>query len=305
MRTTTRRGLEGNSPTSGARSKRQVARGDARVFVWFRSLVVVAHEAATLGSKRPIADHERTPFTRLPADARLRSWVVGDYGGFDQASVPHSPVAVPATFVTPLVVDVSCSPSRPPVFVNGPSGTYTRVKGPCAPAVMVRLAPLGAYKLLGSPLSEIAGSIVGLEDIVGADARWLSEQVRSARTWEERGRLLNDFLLDRAARGPQPSSEVSQAWHLLVRAGGRTTIKGIARQVGWSHKHLITRFKQQVGVAPHLAARLVRLSTVWRHLDDTQSWARIAAECGYADQAHLIREFRRFTGTTPGALTTT
>jgi AraC-like DNA-binding protein len=43
---------------------------------------------------------------------------------------------------------------------------------------------------------------------------------------------------------------------------------------------------------------------VWQHLDDDQSWARIAAESGYADQPHLIREFRRFTGTTPGALTT-
>jgi transcriptional regulator GlxA family with amidase domain len=46
---------------------------------------------------------------------------------------------------------------------------------------------------------------------------------------------------------------------------------GIARQVGWSHKHLITRFEQQVGVAPHMAARLVRLSGVWRHIDDEHS----------------------------------
>jgi AraC-like DNA-binding protein len=96
---------------------------------------------------------------------------------------------------------------------------------------------------------------------------------------------------------------VSHAWHLLVRSSGTTTIKDIARKVGWSHKHLIAKFKQQVGVAPHLAARLLRLSTVWRHIDDEQTWARIAAESGYADQAHLIREFRHFTGTTPGALT--
>jgi AraC-like DNA-binding protein len=272
--------------------------------VWFRSLVIVAEEAATSGRKRPTADHERTPTTRLPADARLRAWVFGDYGGFDTASLPHGPVAVPATFVTPLVVDVSGSPSRPPAFVNGPSGTYTCVEGPCEPAILVRLAPLGAYKLLGPAVSEIGGSIVGLEDIVGADARRLSEQVQSAQAWEECGRLLDDFLLDRATCGPQPSPEVTQAWHLLVRSGGRSTIRGLARQVGWSHKHLITRFKQQVGVAPQMAARLVRLMIVWRHLDGERSWARIAAECGYADQAHLTREFRRFTGTTPGALVT-
>ena len=272
--------------------------------------MIVAQEAAPRDRECALAEHERTPAIPLPADPRLRPWVIGDYGGFDEESVPHAPVALPATLVTPLVVDVSCSPLRPPVFVNGPTGTYTRVDGPCAPAVMVRLAPLGAYKLLGPAVSEIGGSIAGLEDIVGADARRLSEQVRSARTWEGRGRLLDGFLLDRATSGPQPAPEVTQAWHLLARSGGRSTIREIARQVGWSHKHLINRFKQQVGVAPHMAARLVRLMTVWRHLDGlgglggAQSWARIAAECGYADQAHLTREFRRFTGSTPAALKT-
>ena len=53
---------------------------------------------------------------------------------------------------------------------------------------------------------------------------------------------------------------------------------------------------------PRLAARLLRPSRVWRHIKTGQSWARIAAESGYADQSHLVREFRQFTGTTPGAL---
>jgi AraC-like DNA-binding protein len=199
-------------------------------------------------------------------------------------------MVVPATLMTTLAM--------------GPSGTYTRVQGPCEPGIMVTLAPLGAYKLVGPAISEIGGTMVGLEDIAGADGRRLREQVQSARTWEARGRLLDDFLLERATGGPQPSPEVTHAWHLLARSDGMSTIQEIACQVGWSHKHLITKFKQQVGVAPYLAARLLRLSMVWWHLDDDQSWARVAAECGYADQPHLIREFRRFTGTTPAALVT-
>jgi AraC-like DNA-binding protein len=265
----------------------------------------VTEEAASQRGERARVEHELSPRIVLRADARLRSWVARDHEGFDEASFPRGDFVDPATLVTPLVVKVTDQPWHPPVFVHGPSTTYTRVEGPWAPAIVVRLAPLGAYKLLGPAESEIGASLfVGLEDIAGAGARRLGEQVQSARTWEVRGRLLDDFLLDRAARGPQPSPEVSRAWHLLVRSGGKTSIRSIARQTGWSHKHLITRFKQQVGMAPHTAARLVRLSTVWQHLDDQQTWARIAAECGYADQPHLIREFRRFTGTTPGALTT-
>jgi AraC-like DNA-binding protein len=265
--------------------------------------VTVVQETADQGREPARVEREPSPCTLLPVDARLRSWVADDYWGFDEASLPHREVVFPATLVTQLAVKVKDSPF-PPVLVNGLSGTYTRIQGPWTPAIAVFLAPLGAYKLLGPAVSEIDGPLVGLEDIVGADTCRLSDQVRSARTWEERGRLLDDFLLDRATHGPQPSPEVTHAWHLLARSGGRTRISGIARQVGWSHKHLIAKFKQQVGVAPQMAARLVRLSAVWRHLDDDQTWARIAAESGYADQAHLIREFRRFTGTTPSALTT-
>ena len=246
---------------------------------------------------------ERTPLIALPADARLRPWLIGDYGGYDER-LPHAPV-LPASLVTSVGVYVAdVSRWRPPAIVTGPSGTYTSAEGPCAPAIVVQMAPLGAYTLLGPAVAELGGEIVSLDDIVGADARRVSEQVRSARTWEERGRVLDDLLLTRAADGPQPAPEVAHAWHLLARSRGRHRISEIARQVGWSHKHLITRFKQQIGVTPRLAAQLLRLSTVWRHLDDEQSWARIAAECGYTDQAHLTREFRRFTGTTPGALIT-
>jgi AraC-like DNA-binding protein len=259
--------------------------------------------------RRELARVERelgfSPSILLAADARLRSLLAGGYAGFDEASLPHGDIVAPAMLVTPLVVKVTHQLWHPPVFVNGPNGTYTRVEAPCAPFITAHLAPLGAYRLLGPAVSEIRGPFVALDDLVGANARRLSERAQSARTWEERSRLLDAFLLDRATHGPQPSPEVSQAWHLLVRSSGTTTIKGIAHQVGWSHKHLITKFKQQVGVAPHTAARLLRLSTVWRHIDHDQTWARIAAESGYADQAHLIREFRHFTGTTPGALTTT
>lgn len=50
-------------------------------------------------------------------------------------------------------------------------------------------------------------------------------------------------------------------------------------------------------------ARLIRSDQVLRALDrpGRHGWARIAADAGYADQSHLIREFRTITGSTPGA----
>jgi AraC-like DNA-binding protein len=243
----------------------------------------------------------RSSRVALRPDARLRRLLAHGYIGADERSPAN--FVIPAGVMTPLVVDVDPSPLRPPALVYGPNGSHTVVKGDCPPGyIETCLAPLGGYALFGPAVADIGESIVGLDDLLGADARRLAEQVQSAPTWTGRARAVDAFLLDRRARGPQPSAEVSAAWHLLVQSSGTSPIGAIAREVGWSHKHLITRFKQQIGVAPRLAARLLRLSRVWWLIESGQGWARIAAESGYADQSHLVREFRQFTGTTPSAL---
>ena len=217
---------------------------------------------------------------------------------------PHGDFVIPAG-VPSRWSSTSSRRRAPPALVYGPNGSHTVVEGACPPAyIEMCLAPLGAYTLFGPVVADVGESIVGLEDLVGR-RRPTARRANPVRAdVGGAARLLDEFLLDRRGRGPQPSPEVSEAWDLLVRSGGRSTIGEIAREVGWSHKHLITKFKQQIGVAPRLAARLLRLSRVWRHITDGQGWARIAAESGYADQSHLVREFRQFTGTTPGALIT-
>jgi AraC-like DNA-binding protein len=114
---------------------------------------------------------------------------------------------------------------------------------------------------------------------------------------------LDRFLLRRLEAGPRPAPEVDRAWKRLVATGGAVPIAQLPGEVGWSHKHLIAKFRQQVGLQPKTAARLIRFNGVWRHLDGRRplDWARVAREAGYADQAHLIREFHQFTGTTPTA----
>jgi AraC-like DNA-binding protein len=82
---------------------------------------------------------------------------------------------------------------------------------------------------------------------------------------------------------------------------GRVPIGRLAEEVGWSHKHLITRFRRQVGLRPKTAARLVRFEGVLGRLDERRGldWGEVAREVGYADQAHLIRDFHQFTRATP------
>ena len=256
-----------------------------------------------MGTATSPAAPERARWPRLAGvpHPQLRFLLPRGYAAFTEATTPRH-LVLPATTSVPLVVKIRDSPHRPPAFVLGARGSPTVVEGECAPSYLeVSLAPLAAYTLLGVPMEELGSELVDLADVLGPAGRRLGERLREITSWPQRFALLDQFLLRRLERGPRPSPEVGWAWERLVSSGGSVPIGRIAEEVGWSHRHLIVRFRQQVGLRPKTTARLVRFDGVWRYLDKSGpvDWGRAAAECGYADQAHLVRDFRRFTGTTP------
>ncbi|GAA5136332.1 helix-turn-helix domain-containing protein [Pseudonocardia adelaidensis] len=223
--------------------------------------------------------------------------------GFVERTRPRH-LVIPASATVSVVVKLRDSAHRPDAFVAGPHHAYLQPEGECAASyVEVRLGPLAGYTLLGVPLNALRGRTVDLRDLLGADARPLAERLREARTWPRRFEILDELLLARLDGGPRPSPEVVRVLQLIAATGGAARIGRLAREVGWSHKHLITRFTQQVGLTPKAAARLARFDRVLRRLErpGAPGWERIAAEAGYADQSHLVREFRAFTGGTPTA----
>jgi AraC-like DNA-binding protein len=223
------------------------------------------------------------------------------YTGFTGATAPRH-LVLSATTAVPLVVKIEDSAHRPPAFVSGARGSAFTVDGECAPSYLqTAIAPLAAFTLLGVPIERIGHEYVDVVDVFGAEGRRLAERVRDAATWRRRFALLDEFLLGRLQDGPRPAPETARAWQRIVGSRGAARIGDIAREVGWSHRRLIAAFRHQVGLTPKTAARLVRFEAM---LADVRAggpvrWERAAADAGYADQAHLTREFRSFTGTTP------
>lgn len=168
--------------------------------------------------------------------------------------------------------------------------------------IELRLTPVAAHRVLGWPMHELANRTVALSDLV-SEARALTERLHEAAAWAERFDLVESFLARRLALARPPGHEVEWSWHRLRRTGGRAPIRGLANELGWSHRRLIARFHTEVGLGPKAVARVFRFDRAVHELRlSHRALGEIAYECGYADQAHLNREFRVLAGTTPMAL---
>ncbi|WP_377268910.1 helix-turn-helix domain-containing protein [Peterkaempfera sp. SMS 1(5)a] len=168
--------------------------------------------------------------------------------------------------------------------------------------VTVALTPAAAWRVLGPVLGDLGNEWAGLDQVLGPVGRDLPARLAEAPDWPSRFALLDRLLLTRLSAGPVWAPEVSLAWELLHRSGGAARVRRLCEETGWSPRRLETRFRAQVGLPPKQVAQVVRLRRVLRAFDADPGLggARIAAMCGFHDQAHLVRTFRAMTGSTPG-----
>lgn len=108
-----------------------------------------------------------------------------------------------------------------------------------------------------------------------------------------------EAALYRQLRLQAPADAMVQ-WALGQLADGQLAIGEVQRASECSPSHFIQRYRAVCGLAPKRHAALMRFNTVLGQSPRQRGWAVAAADAGYADQAHLVREFRRFAGFTPG-----
>jgi AraC-like DNA-binding protein len=172
--------------------------------------------------------------------------------------------------------------------------------------VAIQLTPLGSRTLFGVPAGELCDLSVELADVSGASAGELWERLQYASGWRQRFDVCDDVLTGLAEdNGTAVAPELRRSWDLLVRSGGRITVRELAAQTGYSRQHLVRRFDAEFGLGPKLAARVVRFDRARQMLMAVPSFVsigQVAAACGYYDQAHLNRDFADLAGCTPTEL---
>jgi AraC-like DNA-binding protein len=269
---------------------------------------------ATALAVREEAPLSGTTRLRAPTTA-LRSYV-RTYQGYQHISPSpvrdvHLPIVdVPFIigFGDPLVsinpLDFADAGRAHRTFIAGlfESASITESAG-LAHGVQVNFTPLGAYQFLGRPMHELSNRVIELEDIVGARAASVFvEALHDATSWDARFAIIDAAIAGRLAQSAPPSDAVAWAWSQIQVSRGRASIAALTSELGWSRKHMIARFREEVGLPPKTLARIVRFQHAVRLLERDQArWSEVAVRAGYYDQPHFIRDFRAFAGSTPGA----
>ena len=201
--------------------------------------------------------------------------------------------------------DGSCGPQRFEALIGGFHTTPAVIEHDGNQrGVQLHVTPAGARALFGIPASELVTTVVPLDAVWGRTATELVERVGEADSWDDRFAAI-DRVLARAAAGRAevPAAvrpETAEAMRRLVTVRGDVDISSVATDVGWSRRHLSEQFGAEYGVTPKEMARVLRFERSKQlFVRARATLAEIAAECGYADQAHMAREWRTLAGSSP------
>ncbi len=242
---------------------------------------------------------------------------VREHQGYRQRAVePAEHLGMPSPYLTliftldePLEIARHVDPRRSPgVYSSMVGGLHSSpalvVHHGAQSGIQLQLSPLAARPLVGLPAGELASMDFAAEEILGPLATQVCERIRATDNWSARFAVLDRLLGDALDVERTVPDEVARAWALLLRSHGTVPICDVASDVGWSQRHLSAQFTREIGLRPKVAARVIRFHRARRILQGNVGGGRpniagVAAECGYFDQAHLIRDWQEFTGLSP------
>lgn len=166
-------------------------------------------------------------------------------------------------------------------------------------AVGIVTTPIGCAAAFGVAPASIRGEVVDLEP-AWPEATELRRELVGLDDPDTKV----DLVVERLAASARPPTDreltIGRAVDLVERDPTRP-IPDVAEEIGLSPGHLSRVFAEIVGLTPRLLARLLRVRRLLHELDVNGEirWADLAAEWGWCDQAHLIRDFKRHAGVTP------
>jgi len=206
-------------------------------------------------------------------------------------------------------LELACRVGAAPRLVGPRTGPDVQVLSPGETVVGVRFRPGAAPASLGVPGSELVDLELGFDEILGPAAVELGERVAASATPREAVAVLRERLEVWLADAPEPDPIVTETVRRLM-PWRSPDVGSLPSALNISERHLRRRCREAVGLAPKTLHRTLRfqgfvalaqLAMAQGRPPSDDGLARLAAEAGYADQAHLTRESLRLAGLSPRA----
>lgn len=158
--------------------------------------------------------------------------------------------------------------------------------------------------LFKKPLVELINTFVALTDIPEFGAVSWPSHLEERPTFQII-HFMESLLMDRTARSDF-SEELVEAYHKVLEPKGyMSTVEELAEWLGYSSRYMSKLFNKHLGMPPKQFLKIVRFNEAMKlmaEMDDNQTFANVAHEIGYHDQAHFIRDFKNICGRTPREL---
>lgn len=208
-------------------------------------------------------------------------------------------------FAAPFAIGIGGAPQAGDAhvsFVAGLAPSHVEITSAGQSCCLqINFTPMGARAVLGRPMNELAGVLLDPGGVFGGAFDQLRERLGNEASVPNMLDLAERFLVSRLAGVRPRDARTLWAYDRLVKARGTLGVGQLAELADVSRKHLNRLFLDAVGLAPKAVSRIVRFEAAvsLASASSKPDWSGIAAECGFADQAHLIREFRALSGSTP------
>ncbi|WP_373495895.1 helix-turn-helix domain-containing protein [Aquiflexum sp.] len=169
--------------------------------------------------------------------------------------------------------------------------------------IPVVFAPGGLHRMLGVPMYEMLGYPFDSTLFLGREIGEVNEKLLEATDYYHMVLIVENFLLQKVRKLKQ-ILPIDMVLGELASTGQNIKIDQISHKACISVRQLERQFKERIGVTPKTYTKLLRLTKAWKFFENNPqaTWSQIAHLCQYADQMHLIRDFKEFTGLTPTAL---
>jgi len=169
--------------------------------------------------------------------------------------------------------------------------------------LVIELSPLSTYRLLKIDQREHVNNICNLEECCGKFIRELEEFISNEPSVESKVLYLQNYL-QKIFLTTQADLTFEYCIKRINQRFGIISVKELERYTGYSSRWLNIKFRQQLGISPKLYASIVRFKTLLMHI--ATSSENIIEDKTYLDyyydQAHFIRDFKRYSGVTPGKM---